>query len=343
MTESAPATSLPPPVQMLQMVIVGRQIAHAVAVAARLDLATLVGGGTRSVAELAERSGSNSDALHRLMRALASVGVFVENEPGRFGNTPLSETLRSDAPASSRPLALFFGHDCHVQAWLGLEYSVRTGKSGFEHIHGAAPFEYVARHPEVASVFNDAMTAFSAAHGPAVADAYDFSAIDRLVDVGGGQGQLLAAIVARYPGVRGVLFDLPHVVAGAPAVIEGAGLASRIEIVGGDFFQSVPAAGAYLMKSVLHDWSDADARRILESIHRAATPGARLLIAEAVLEPGNHPDIAKFMDLEMLVATNGGRERNEAEWRALLAAGGFRLERVIATASPLRLLVAARA
>jgi hypothetical protein len=331
---------IPPAVQMMQMVTVGRHLAHAIAVAARLDLATLVGNSTLTAAELARRTDSNPDALYRLMRALASMGVFSEGDGGGFRNTPLSDTLRSDAPASSRPLALFFGHDSHIQAWLGLDHSVKTGKSGFEHIHGVGAFEYVTRHPEVASVFNDAMTAFSAGMGMAIASAYDFTGVDCLVDVGGGHGQLLATIMAQYGSMRGVLLDVPHVVAGARAVIEP--LASRIEVVGGDFFQAVPRAGAYIMKSVLHDWSDADATRILQSVHRAASPGARLLVAEAVLQPGNHPDIAKFMDLEMLVATNGGRERNEAEWRALLHAGGFALQRVLATPSPLCLLEAMR-
>lgn len=341
MTQPTPATP-PPSAQLLQMVLIGRQIAHAIAVAARLDIATLIGDGELSSAELARRTDSNADALYRLLRALASVGVFVEGETGTFHNTPLSDTLRADAPASSRPLALFFGHESHVQAWLGLEHSVKTGKSGFEHVHGAPVFDYVVAHPEVAGIFNDAMTAFSATMGPAVAEAYDFAGIDRLVDVGGGHGQLLATILARHSGMRGVVFDLPHVVAGAAAVIEAAGVASRVDIVGGDFFESVPASGAYFMSHVLHDWGDADAERILRTIHRAGAPGARLLLAESVLSPGNEPDLGKFGDLEMLVATGAGRERTEAEWAALLAAGGFRLERVLPTAAPMCVIEATR-
>jgi len=341
MTHAPTAPALPPPIQMLEMITVGRMTAQAIGIAARLDLATRLADGPLPVAELARSTGSDADALRRVLRALASVGIFAEGEPGWFGNTPLSEALRADAPGSARALALFFCHDVHIQAWLGLDHSVKTGESGFAHVHGASPFEYVVQHPEIGSVFNDAMTAFSATFGPAIAGSYDFGGIETLVDVGGGQGQLLCSILGAFAGVRGVLFDLPHVVDGAAAVIESAGMASRIDVVGGDFFETVPSAGAYLAKNVLHDWNDGDAIRILQTIHRAAAPGARLLLAESVLEPGNARDIVKFMDLEMLV-TGGGRERNADEWTGLLGAGGFRLDRVIPTPSPLRLLEATR-
>jgi SAM-dependent methyltransferase len=340
--EHSSADALPPPIQMLQMIIVGRQISHAITVAARLDLATSLGSETCAIEELAQRSGSNEDALSRLMRSLASVGVFSEVEPGRFRNTPLSDTLRRDAPASTRPLALFFGHDSHVNAWLGLEHSVMTGLCGFEQIHGMGVVEYVTRHPEVAEVFDSAMTAFSASLGPAIIEAYDFAGIDRLVDVGGGQGQLLASVLARHPSMRGVLFDLPHVVARSNAVLAASGVAPRVDVVGGSFFDAVPPSDAYIMKSVLHDWNDADATRILENIHRAANPGARLILAEAVIGPGNDPDITKFMDLEMLVMTNGGRERSRAQWTNLLRSAAFTLERVIPTASNLCVIEARR-
>ncbi len=332
--------TLPPAAQMLNMVIVGRVISHSIGVAARLDLATRIGGGTVTSEELARATDSNPDALYRVMRALASVGVFAESEQGSFRNTPLSDTLRADAPMLTRPLALLFGHEVHVQAWLGLDHSVKTGQGGFAHVHGAPAFVYAAEHPEVGAVFNDAMTAFSAADGPAIAGAYSFDGIDRLVDIGGGHGQLLATILGHNPGVSGVLFDLPHVVAGAGAVIEAAGMATRIEVVGGDFFQNVPEGDAYLAKSVLHDWSDADAVRILQAIRRAARPGARLILAEAVLEPGNQPDVAKFMDLEMLVVAGGGRERTADQWAQVLRAGGFQLDRVLPTMSPLKVIEA---
>jgi hypothetical protein len=342
MTSPSPAHELPPPVQMLQMIIVGRQISHALGVAARLDLATHLGGDRKTVAELARITDSNQDALYRMMRALASVGVFSEDEQGAFRNTPLSDTLRADVPASARPLALFFGHDVHIQAYLGLDHSVKTGRGGFEHIHGASPFDYAASHPEVGAVFNDAMTAFSAATGPVIAEAYDFGRFDKLVDIGGGHGQLLCTILARHPGLTGVLFDLPHVVAGARPLIEAAGVMPRVEVIGGDFFASVPESGAYLLKSILHDWSDADALRILQSLHRAASPGAHLVVAEAVLRPGNDADIAKFMDIEMLVTSGGGRERNATEWAELFAAGGFRIERTIPTPAGVSLIEAVR-
>jgi len=330
--------SLPPPVQLLQMVTVGRMTAQAIGVAARLDFATQIGDGEASAAELAKQAGCNVDAVYRVLRALASVGVFTETERG-FRNTPLSSTLRDDVPMSSRPIALFFCHEAHIKAWLGLDFSVRTGGSGFEHMLGKPPFELAVSDPEIGKVFNDAMTALSAAMGPAIADAYEFSGIDVLVDIGGGHGQLLATILARHPEMRGILFDLPHVVAGSKPVIDP--VVTRVEVIGGDFFREVPAASAYLMKNVLHDWSNADALRILQTIHRAARPDARLLIAEAVLQPGNDPDIVKFMDLEMLLV-GGGRERNAAQWTELLRDGGFRLERVIPTASPAVVIEATR-
>jgi hypothetical protein len=332
----------PPAAQMLQLIIVGRQISHAIATAARLDLATQIGAGTVASDELARRTGAHPDALYRLMRALASIGVFAEEESGNFRNTPLSETLRADVQGSALPMALFFGHDFHVEAYLGLDHSVKTGEPGFEHVHGMPVWDFVVKHPDIGGIFNNAMTALSSAFGPAIAEAYDFTRFDRLIDVGGGHGQLLASILARHPGPHGVLFDLPHVVAGAKAVVESRGLTPRIDIVAGDFFESVPAAGAYIMKNVLHDWSDADATRILRTIHRAARPGARLFLAEAVLAPGNQADVAKFMDLEMLVATRGGRERSAAQWTTLLRTGGFELDRVHPTASSLALLEATR-
>ncbi len=329
--------SLPPPVQLLQMITVGRMTAQAIGVAARLDFATQIGDGKKTAAELAQACGCNVDGVYRVLRALASVGLFTEAEGG-FRNTPLSSTLR-DGPMSSRPLALFFCHEAHVKAWIGLDHSVRTGGSGFEHVLGKSPFELAASDPEIGKVFNDAMTAFSAAMGPAIAEACDLSGIDQLVDLGGGHGQLLATILSRYPTMRGILFDLPQVVAGAKSVIEP--MANRIEVIAGDFFREVPAAPAYIMKNVLHDWSDADALRILQTIHRAARPNARVILAEAVLQPGNDPDIAKFMDLEMLVA-GGGRERDLSQWTDLLRDGGFRLERTIPTTSPAVLLEATR-
>lgn len=323
----------PPPMQMTQL-ITARMVSQAIGTAARFDFATLLAAGPQTVESLAQRTGTARGGVYRLLRGLASVGVFAETKPGTFANTPLSETLRSDVPGSVRPMALFFTHDAHLAAWRGLDHAVKTEQSGFEHIHGMSPWDMVTKDRELAEVFNGAMTGFSAQIGHAVVEAYDFSGFDELVDIGGGHGMLLSLIAAANPRLQGVLFDLPHVVAGAAPVLEAGGAAARVRVVGGDFFDSVPSSSAYISKSVLHDWGDADCLRILKSIHRAAKPGARLLLVESVIAPGNDPDMGKLIDLEMLVMTQGGRERTAPEWTGLLAEGGFRLDRIVPTRSP---------
>jgi hypothetical protein len=325
----------------MQMVM-GRLVSHAIGLAAKYDFATRLGAGPKTAGALADAVKADRAAVYRLLRALASVGVFAETEQGVFVNTPLSEALRADVPGTVRPMAVFFGHDVHVSAWRGLEYAVETGRCAFEHIHGQAPWDMLIGNPEVAQVFNDAMTSLSGQVAHGLLEAYDFSGIDELCDLGGGHGFLLTAILARNPAMRGVLFDLPPVVAGAGKVVEASGAAARLRVVGGDFFESVPSSRAYILKSILHDWSDADCKRILASIAAASKPGAKLLLVESVIQPGNEPDFGKIIDLEMLVMTNGGRERNEREWTDLLAGAGFKLKRVIPTRSPLPVIEAVR-
>lgn len=322
----------PPPARMLQL-IVGRFVSHAIGVAAHYDFATHLVAAPTTADALAARTGTDARSVHRLLRALASVGVFAETAPGTFVNTPLSETLRSDRPDSSRALALFMNHDIHVRTWLGLAHSVKTGENATEHVHGQRVWDLLAGNPSFAQTFNDAMTSLSGSIAQAVVTAYDFQGIDELVDVGGGHGFLLSSILAAHPSMRGVLFDLPSVVEGAGELLRARGMASRIRIAGGDFFEGVPASDAYIMKHILHDWSDADATRILATIRRAARPGARLLLAESIIRSGNEPDPGKLMDLEMLVFTTGGLERTEEHWRALLGGAGFRLDRVVPTPS----------
>lgn len=323
-----------PPNAMLMRMLLGRFVSQAIGTAAKLGLADHLADGARSADDLAAATGANGAAVYRLLRALASVGIFTESEHGVFTNTPLSEALR-DRPGSARPLALFFNNEVHLRAWTAIDHSVKTGESGFEHALGQAPWSYLSSHPETAVVFNNAMTALSSQFAPLVVDAYDFSDLSTLVDLGGGHGLLLNSILQKNPSLKGILFDVPHVIASAPAI-------ERCEAISGDFLKEVPAGDAYVMKHIIHDWGDTDAVKIFETIHRTARRGTKLLLVESVIAPGNAPDLGKIIDLEMLVFTHGGRERTETEYRALLKAGGFTLQRVIATKGPVSVIESVR-
>jgi hypothetical protein len=308
----------------------GSWIGQAVHVAAKLGIADLLEDGPKSPATLAEATGAHAGTLHRLLRALASLGVFAEDADGRFALTSLAEGLRTNAPGSLRAYAIMMGEDWHWRAWGELLNAVRTGQPAFEHVFGCHMFSYFGEHPEAARVFDAAMTSRTGQETAAVIAAYEWPASATIVDVGGGQGALLAAILARNPDVHGVLFDMPHVIAAARGLIEEAGLADRCELAAGDFFERVPAGGdLYLLKRVVHDWDDERASAILRSCRAAMGDRSRLLVIEHILPPGNAPSWGKLLDLQMLVLTPGGRERDEAGFRALLASTGLRLERII--------------
>ncbi|WP_433931864.1 methyltransferase [Sorangium cellulosum] len=326
--------SMPPPARVLQM-ITASWITQAIVTAAKLDIADRVKEGPVAVEVLAEAAGVHAPSLYRVLRALTAVGVFAETEPGCFGLTPLADCLRSDAPGSLRAYALMTGDAWCQHSVIDLLRCVETGKPAPTRLYGVDNlFQYFETAPEAAAHFNDAMTSFATQIHRAAAAAYDFSGVRRLVDVGGGHGALLASILSRHPEMRGVLFDLPRVVGDAQASLERAGVAARCEVAGGDFFRSVPeGADAYILSAILHDWSDEESLVLLRNIRRAIADGGRLLVVEAVIQPGNGPDFGKIFDLAMLVA-GGGRERTEAEFRALLAAAGFRLSRMFPTASP---------
>lgn len=323
------ATVEPPQVALLRM-MTGYWVAQDVSVAARLGIADHLRDGPLPVADLATATGTHARSLHRLLRALASAGVFAETGDGAFGLTPAAEFLRSDAPDSMRSLAIMYGGE-QYRAWADLFASVRTGEPVFEQVFGAAYFPYLAAHPEADRTFNEAMTGWSAQVDRALVAAYDFSPFGTVIDVGGGHGRMLAAILAAYPTVRGVLFDQPRVVAGAESQLAAAGVAARCELVGGDFFESVPAGGdAYVLAQILHDWDDGRSARILANCRRAIAPNGRLLLVELVIAPGNAPDFGTFLDLHMMTLL-GGRERTAEEYAALLAAAGFELGRVVPT------------
>ena len=310
----------------------GFRVSQAIHVAATLGIADLLKDGTRTVEELAKTTGTDAPALSRLLRALASVGVFTETE-GRIGQTPLSETLRSDAPGSVRAWAMQIGQQYFWNSWGHLLNSIRSGNSAFGELYGMTAWEYRAAHPEANAIFNAAMTSNSLGVVDAIVAAYDFSKIRVVVDVAGGEGALLAAIVAANPYLRGILFDQPHVLARAKALLEGAGVHDRCDIVSGSFFEQLPKGGdVYILKSIVHDWDDPSSVSILRQCRAAINDGGRLLLVEQVLKGANESDSAKFADLMMLVML-GGRERNAGEFQRLCFEAGFRLTKIIPTGS----------
>ena len=342
-TPDAPsaATALPPPVVMLQM-IAGFWLSRALYLAAKLGLADLLKEGPKPSADLAQRTGTHASSLQRMLRALASVGVFTEDAQGRFALTPLAETLRSDVPGSLRAFTISELGEDHYPAWGEVMHSVRTGEIAFDHLFGMNVWQYRAQHPEEGRIFDEAMASFSSVVHAAILQSYDFSPIGTLVDVGGGDGGLMTAILKAYPRLRGMLVDLPHVITGAQHRIAAEGLRERCQVIPGDFFTSVPSGGeAYLLKWVIHDWDQERSLTILKNCHRAMPATGKLLLVEAVIPAGDSPSFHKFMDLNMLVMT-GGRERTEAEYRGLLDAAGFSLRNIIPTQSEMSVLEAVR-
>jgi hypothetical protein len=322
----------------LRRMIVGYRLSQALHVAAKLGIADLLAEGPRHAEELAGVTGSHPSSLYRVLRLLASEGVFEELEEGQFTLTPLAEPLRSDAPNSLRARAIFDGEEWNWHPWGNLLHSTKTGGSAFDHTYGMAVFDYLKETPEAATSFDSLMAAQTRPWALSVADAYDFADIGTLVDVGGGYGALLAAILTANPHLKGVLVELPHVVAGARPKLEEAGLAGRCQTVAGDFFQSVPDGGdAYILKHVLHDWDDDRCVSILGNCRRAISNEDRLLVIEILIAPGNEPGYGKYLDLNMLVLTKG-RERTEEQYRTLFEAAGFTLSRVVATRSELSII-----
>jgi O-methyltransferase domain/Dimerisation domain len=328
----------------LRNLIAGYFVSSAIHAAAQLDIARLLADGPKSCEALALATHANADALYRLLRALASQDIFAEDAQRRFSNTELSELLRSDVPGSMRPTARFFGDEMMFLPWQSLLHSVMTGEAAFEHVYGTNHFDYLSQRPEKAKIFDDAMVSLSAIVNAAIVEAYDFSGFRTLVDIAGGYGSTLCAFLKATPGLRGVLFDLPHVIDGARRYIAEQGMAQRCEAVAGDFFQTVPpGADAYFMKHIIHDWDDDRCVRILRNCHAAMPSHGKLLVSERVVPAGNVPSYVKLGDLVMLVMNPGGRERTEQQYRELFAAGGFELQRLVPTASEHAVLEAVKA
>jgi hypothetical protein len=334
-TVSTEATS---PSAFLIQIMLGSLATQAVYVAATLGIADLLVDGPKSVDELARSRNADPASLYRVLRALASIGIFAEQDDRVFALTPTAQPLRSDAPNSLRDVVMFWGADWHWEVRGKLLYSVRTGKSAWSQVHGEDVFSYFENNPEAGRIFNRAMSSFSGLATEAVLSAYDFTGIETLVDIAGGEGRLLTGILASYPKLRGVLFDLPYVIDDARDRVAETTVNDRVEFVSGDFFASVPTgADAYIVKSIIHDWDDERALTILKNIKRAMKPGGRVLLVEAIIAEGNNQDFGKLIDLEMLVSP-GGKERTADEYRELLRRAGLKLNRIVPTNSPFSII-----
>jgi hypothetical protein len=332
------------PRELVELLAVARayQQSRALAVAAELGVADLLSDGSCSVEELASATRTNGPALYRLLRALASIGVFHEDDQRRFSLTAMGDYLRTDHPLTLAPVTRMFCADYEWQAWGELLHSVRTGENAAVHALGVDIWEYRRRHPEAGEVFDAAMRTLSRATTGDLLGAYNFGRHQIIADIGGGTGAVLASVLVAHPALRGILFDRPHVVANAGPVLQDAGVADRVTVVAGDFFEAVPdGADAYVLRRILHDWAEEKAVQILRRIHEVMEPDARLLVLDAVVGPPDDDPLTKFLDLMMLVSA-GGRERTEPEWKALLADAGFRVECATRATSNMHVIEAVR-
>ena len=341
----ATTTGLPPEVvatQLMYQLGTAYMLSSSLQVVLRLGIADRLAGGPRTTADLAQTAGVTEDALYRVLRALASVGVFEEKAPREFALTLAADLLRADHPHSVRPMLLWISSPFHFRVYSNMMHAVRTGRPAAEETVGVPVFEYFTRDPELSEIFNDAMTNFSAAIAPAVLKSYDFSGVNLLVDIAGGHGETLMSVLRQYPAMHGVLFDLEHVVAGATKRIEALGLKERCQTASGDFFRAVPGgADVYMLQHIIHDWDDDQAANILKSIHTAleGKRNGRVLVIESVLQPGNQPDMGKLIDLEMLLMP-GGRERTADEFGRPFSKAGFALTRIVPTPSMVSIIEA---
>lgn len=318
---------LPPPAQLMKFII-GKWISKPIYVAAELGIADLLEDGPKSIEALAQATQTHEPFLYRVMRALASVGIFSETKGKRFELTPMAECLKEGAMKS---IAILFNSEWSDKSWGYFLHSVKTGDTAFDKAFGMPVTKWLVKNPGPAKVFNEANAVKAANSHRAIIDIYDFSGILSLTDIGGGVGVLLAEILIANPLMQGVVADIPSVIQEAKIIIQSRGLADRCQAVACDFFKEIPpGSDGYLMSNILHDWSDEQCKVILKNCHKAMTPESRLIIAEMVVPSGNQPSIAKLLDLEMMVTT-GGRERTESEFKSLLKASGFKLSGIVST------------
>ena len=335
------SNELLPSARMIQ-IITGYWVSQAVGIAARLGVSDELADRPKKSSEVAKAVGADPKALFRLMRMLASIGVFTMDKQGRFGLTPLGDTLRSGFPGSVKNFAVAETAPGHWLPWGKMYEAIKTGKPMCKPALGMELWDWYSKNPEEGEYFNGAMGDLSAAVSDEVTRIYDFAKFEKVVDVGGAHGILLAAILKANPKMRGILFDLPHVTATAGESLKTQGIGKRCEVVTGDFFESVPpGADIHVLKQIIHDWSDNESTTILRNCHQALKPHGKLLLVEMVVPPDNSPSMAQAMDLNMLVLLTG-RERTESEYRDLLAAGGFKIQRVMPTQTPFSVIETSR-
>lgn len=332
------------PPEFMRNLAIGHWVARLIHIAAKLRLADLVKKGPRTVEDLATAAGVQPLALYRILRALASVGVFAETKNRRFKLTPLAATLRTDVPASMHGWALMINENWGWDSWKELLHGVKTGEMPFLKAHGMPIFEYFETHPEDLQVFGESMTSLSRSENPTVPAAYKFSGIRTLVDVGGGHGSLLATILKANPKLKGVLYDQHSVVSRAEKDqhVTAKGIKERCRLESGNFFEAVPTGGdAYIMKSILHDWNDEACVKILANCRDAMNEMGKILVVDNVIAPGNDPSWGKLLDIQMLII--GGRERTKKEFAAMFAEADLKLTRVVPTKGPLSIVEGVRA
>jgi hypothetical protein len=334
--------SQPPiaPAMALVQLASGHWISQSIYVVAKLGIADLLKDGAKSCEEMAIATKTHSRSLYRVLRALASLGLFMETEPQSFTITPLGHYLRSDIDNSMRDMVITLNEE-HYRAWGELLYSVQTGEVAFDKIYGQNVWEFFHHNPESGKVFDRAMTNFSSVEIPAIVSAYDFSNYQTIVDVAGGRGTLLTTILEGYPHLKGILFDQGSVIEGVEETLAKSPAGDRLQLVKGDFFTAVPPNGdLYLLKHIIHDWGEEQSSLILQRCREGINSGGKVLILEQVIPPGNDPFIGKLLDLNMLVMCPGGCERTREEYELLLGKSGFKLERIIPTTEAISIIEA---
>ncbi len=320
----------------------GYRISQCIYVAAKLGIADLLKDGEQHCDVLANATNTNKDAIYRLLRALASVGIFAETQPGYFQLTPLAAYLQSDDPNSLKAYAIMLAEE-HYQTWGNIMHSMQTGENAFENLYGINFYEFFQQNSASAKTFDWAMTNLSGVVNINILAAYNFSSIAQLVDIGGGNGRLLSSILEAYPTMTGVLFDQPDVIDRASDLLETIGVRNRVQLEKGDFFKKVPVGGdAYMLKHIIHNWSDEKAIAILQNCYQAMKNQGILLVIEIVIPLGNEPSTGKFMDINMLAMCPGGRERTETEYKKLLKKAGFKLTKIVPTESEVSIIEAVK-
>lgn len=322
----------------LRELIMGFRATQIISVAAKLNLAEYLKNGPKTAEQLSEIIHTNPRGLHRLLRALTSLGIFEETKDGSFCTTPSAELLRDDTPGSLRSLAVLYGEEWLWQAYSELSYSVESGSPAFDFVHGQSLYVYLQQHPIAGAIFQKAMSDYSNSEASAIIQAYNFSTARMIIDIGGGHGAFLSAVLKANPNLSGTVFDLPSVIEKSITDLPSASKDLRISYFPGDFFNCVPAGGdTYMLKSVLHNWDNTACIEILKNCGKVMTQQDRILVLERVILSGNEKSEAKLFDINMLVVT-GGQERTKEEYKKLFNAAGFTLTRIIPTQSPVSII-----